>query len=64
MSSELRILVTRPGKIFGAMRQPGDDLTEQFDPAQPDHFQLLKNGVLKLTRVELETTTKKSSRSK
>lgn len=60
--SALKIEVTRPGKIFGAMRAPGDDLTEQFDPTKPDHMQLLNNGVLKLVKVDEPETVKKTNR--
>ena len=65
--SALKVEVTRPGKIFGEMRAPGDDLTDIFDPAIIDHFQLLNNGVLKLVKVEAEETpktVKKTSRGK
>lgn len=66
MSAQIRVHVTRPGKIFGAMRAPGDDLTDIFDPAIVDHFQLLNNGVLKLVKVDDEplptAVTKKARR--
>ena len=64
--SALKIEVTRPGKIFGAMRVAGDDLTDIFDPTIVDHFQLLNNGVLKLVKVDDEplptAVTKKAKR--
>ncbi len=64
--SALKIEVTRPGKIFGAMRVAGDDLTDIFNPTIVDHFQLLNNGVLKLVKVDDEplpaTITKKAKR--
>jgi hypothetical protein len=56
MSAQLKVIVTRPGKIFGAMRTPGDDLTDIFNPDVVDNFQLLNNGVLKLVKVENEPT--------
>jgi hypothetical protein len=49
---KLIIEVARPGKIFGAMRIIGDDLTAQFDPTQPDHMNLLGNGAVKLVKVD------------
>ena len=66
MSAHLKIEVTRPGKIFGAMRAAGDDLTDIFNPTITDHFQLLNNGVLKLVKVDVEqlptAVTKKAKR--
>lgn len=64
--SALKVKVTRPGKIFGAMRVPGDDLTDIFNPEIVDHFQLLNNGVLKLVKAEDEPApvVKKASKAR
>jgi hypothetical protein len=58
MSNELIIKINRPQKLNGVERKLGECF-EEFDPGNPDHQRLLRQGFLVVGQKETAVTPKK-----
>lgn len=63
MSNVLKVKTARIGKYFGKELKAGDDVTEQFNPLNLDHKNMLATGALILVKEEEPKTRTKRQRS-
>lgn len=63
--SYLKVKASRYQKMFGEMRNAGDDLTAFFNPTNPDHMHMIATGDMVLTKEETpKRATKRKTASK